>query len=692
MQAAFEYFSQPFSLSARLVRRQPRVSVEPSYEYVVYDDRIELRAVLQYAIRRAGVDTLEVNLPTGWEQVSLSRLHCSRPDTIDLDAVVEDETHPLVIPLKGRQTGEFELTLEATSPLDRDALAVRISLPAPVVNSLGPATVRVQPADNVELTPNTASMIGMSPHPVGLGRSRGTGPEWQQKPLDYRTSVATARFVADRTIHPQQVQAVLASRVRANGDELAVVQQLDYEIAYVPVDELVFDVPAELGETPIAVRLEGQELGLSRMESDGRSLLRALLPSSRIGSLEIQLSYQLPAPKAESQGSTPVTVPLVHPARVELTGQDLEIESSPRLEMRLTGNLWPPEAGTAARTAGSTPAWSADSKVRSVPLLADFNPIHTDVRRCWIQSWLTAGQRRDRVAYLLDSGRRRVRVQLPTGVLRDSLEVLVNDQRVEPTLQGNTLTIGLEDRPGAATTTLLLRYDFAGRSARNGLLELQAPRLSEVQRLRPLYWEVVLPSDELLVSDPGGMTAEYDWQRSGVAWAREARWSEAQLRAWVGAPEAAERPPRGSNRYLFSHLGAVGQLDIRVADRARVVLLSSGLALVAGLLLLYVPALRRWDTLLVLGVLLAAFGLLFPGPAPLIAQSAVLGVGLVALGAYLRRGYLRRRGRGVVVRSQGSWITRRPALPYDPGVVQEHQGSTATASVMLPVSVPDSKS
>ena len=71
--------------------------------------------------------------------------------------------------------------------------------------------------------------------------------------------------------------------------------------------------------------------------------------------------------------------------------------------------------------------------------------------------------------------------------------------------------------------------------------------------------------------------------------------------------------------------GDAQQAELHTAGRTWIVLWASGVALVAGLLLIYVPASRRPATLLVVGIGLLAAGLIAPEPTLLLAQAAGLG-------------------------------------------------------------------
>ena len=52
--AGFDYDAQPYSLTARLVPKRTRISVEPEYRLLLDADRVQLEAKLMYTIRGRG--------------------------------------------------------------------------------------------------------------------------------------------------------------------------------------------------------------------------------------------------------------------------------------------------------------------------------------------------------------------------------------------------------------------------------------------------------------------------------------------------------------------------------------------------------------------------------------------------------------------------------------------------------------
>ena len=91
------------------------------------------------------------------------------------------------------------------------------------------------------------------------------------------------------------------------------------------------------------------------------------------------------------------------------------------------------------------------------------------------------------------------------------------------------------------------------------------------------------------------------------------------------------------NVYLFSSLGRFGPCEIVTAGRSTIVFVSSGIALLAGLLLIYVRAARHPIVLLAAVVILGGLTAICPELALIAAQASSIGLALALLAAFLRQ-------------------------------------------------------
>lgn len=702
VQIAFEYFSHPISLVGRIVRRQPRVAVEPAYLFTIYSERIELEARFRYTVRRAGVRTVEIDFPPGWE-LDIAQLTTSPPGLVDYDVLVEDVVKPLVIPLRERQMGQFDLTIRARRKHD-GARTLLFGLPAPVVNGLGPATVEIQPANNVEVIPQPELMVGLNR--ATLPPTFPTaGLAWQQERLVYRTSVATAKFAAEFSTLPREVIAKVESTIDLAPQLTEIEQRLEFDVRHEPLREITLQVPAGLREANfLEIWLDDQAVATStlagRIVSGAEvSLIRLPLVRERLGKFTLRLRFRLPPSDLEPASSTEQNLPLVMPAEGKLASNRLIVSPAAGLKAMLRGDAWTETSRTPGDFSVASGSLYAETALPHpyVLLVVDRRDVQefTRIERAWIQSWLSGDRRRERVAFMLTGESDRLLVELPQGVERSSIEVLVAGSEVPRDLRsiGGRLSVSavLPKRAVWQPLPVELRYQFAAAAARreaNGIVhvrDLTAPELGPTVRLDQLYWEIILPSDEHLVTSPDDLTAEFAWGWKGFYFGRQATWTSRQLEAWVGAAHGTPVPP-SANRYLFSHWGTYPQAKIYSMPRPVLVLAASAVTLVVGLLLVYIPFIRQAWVLFVLAFALAFAAVAYPGPMPLFAQASLLGVILAALAAFLHHHSARRQKRGMVVRSSASSaVERTPPESSSRRAGVGEQGSTATASIAAPV-------
>jgi hypothetical protein len=211
-----------------------------------------------------------------------------------------------------------------------------------------------------------------------------------------------------------------------------------------------------------------------------------------------------------------------------------------------------------------------------------------------------------------------------------------------------------------------------------------------IQLQRPLYWQLLLPQEQHLLKGPPGSIPYYSWRWQRAGWHRVPMVGTAELARWSaagmplgGSTAATPEQLTGTNNYLFRLPELPTQLTLRTIPRTILVVVPAGMVLLAGTLLIYLPALRRAEVFFAIAVLLLALGLLYPEPAAILAQMAILGVVLALLALFLRR-ILRARGpqRFVIERSSGSSARYQTTeLYWDPERDAEGSSPVATPPV-----------
>jgi hypothetical protein len=235
---------------------------------------------------------------------------------------------------------------------------------------------------------------------------------------------------------------------------------------------------------------------------------------------------------------------------------------------------------------------------------------------------------------------------LPSGVQAGSLSAAIDGLLVTTSPLGDDGVLSIEWPADARTAPKVLELwyqtDLPRRMA--GKLDLVAPQVLDAGDATRAYWQIVLPENEHLVSQPSELVADMVWRRNGLFFGRAGSLSQQELEEWTGASAQAELP-RGTNVYLFSAFETPREMAVWSISRRSLLLVCSGLALVIGLGLIYLPLARHTVLLLAGGIAVAALGLWLPDVAILAGQAAIIGI-LCALIARLLIVVLRPQVRG----------------------------------------------
>lgn len=697
--ARFEYSRQPFSLLAQVLPKRTRVSVEPMYVLQIEPQQARLEARLKYRIRGAKVYHLEIDL-TGWK-VDLSSL--APANLLQIDSVSTENDSPLRLPLAAAaQTagGEFELRFMATREI-KPGEAFSLTLPRPKASTLTPAGVVVLPADNVELTPLPGGIEGLVgealPPLVKL-------PIRQQTPLFYRdrSEESAAVFAGQYKVHRGALAVASTSRLRFEERIIQVEEKFLYRISFEPRSELFVDVPRSVTAAgSVTFALDGEPLNSLPVAPEnpddlaaGHERLRLDLRGPRIGACEIVASYVLPSPTPEAGKSVEFEVPLIIPAVSDdaaVGSNILTVMGSSAARLEPDDEAWsdyedggPPEDvdGFQVTAPADTPSFALRAT-----LLSGQKRGSAKVRQFWLQTWLSASDRRDRAVFRLATSESRARLVLPAGARTSDLDVAVDGRRVEPRLTSSgEIDVELPAAQGQRETVIEIWYSFdAGRPATGGF-SFGTPSVSGATAVSRMYWQLVTPRNEHLIVAPSDMTAELVWRWEGLNWGRQALLSQSELEKWIDASPQSPLPDE-VNTYLYSSFSAQPSIAVHTAPRALIVLVVSGVVLLFGLAWLYLPVLRHPAVLLVAAAAVLA-GLIFdPAPAMQFAQAAAVGVSLALAARLLHWMLSRRRERRLVV--HGASLLGLDSAVSDSRPSRrdvDSRISTATAQLAIPAS------
>lgn len=669
--ASFEYYRQPYSLNAKIEPPETEVIVEPEYYFDVGKDRILLEARCKYQVRGARVFHLDIDMHD-WDILPDG---IGPAEKIEADGVKVNADGRLNIPFKRAAEGDFEIVVRAARPLPTSGDQLKLPLPHPTAGRVDTTVAVVSPADDVELIPGDREQLQERiPQAV-----KTKFADRRQEPLVYRYDrgeLVPDDIAAEVKIKQQQLNSTMDIRIEMNPDEMVVRQELRLNIEYQRLDSIELSVPRILLEEKDLVTRGGNPLSLLAIDTDSSAdHVRVRVPlENAIGEVVLQVLYQKMIDALEPDALASVAVPLVVPASVKTDENRLKLVSEDGIEMDPLGEQWErtdeTDAAMVESADSSTARYRCGEPVRAVDLLVglseDFLSSQIVVRRGFLQSWLTPQSRYDRVTLLLDNNGSFLDVEFPEEITRSAIGVWLNRQRADIRwLSAQQLRISLGS---SATHVLEMEWQTPIREPGGEPLpwearDLPMPKLSSnVQIQRPLYWQVVLPQMHHLLAGPDGAIPYHQWKWQRAGWRRIPLVGDRELSQWAGAdalqsnfPGDTDEGNFGINRYLFRLTEWPSEFSIRTIPRTLLVLGPAGLVLALGIAGIYFPTIRRIEIAFLFAVALLAVGLIYPEPAAMVVQMALLGAILVMLAWFLRRVFrIGSPRRYVVERNAGS--------------------------------------
>jgi hypothetical protein len=708
-QARFEFFSNQYSIRASVRPEKTRLRIEPRYIVGVSSDEVRLDISLAVQLRGGRQISLLLDLP-GWtvDQV------VSRPvELLDSELVQMDPSGKVRIPLAlvpEATGGQFDLQILAHRDADLEK-ELKFAVPKPAVEeplgaaimTLLPATVVISPHDNIVLTPQTEQIRGLIQDTVPEDTDGWNLPRSQRELLFYRErgDESAPLFVADSEIRSGTVVVAARGKVMLDSSTATVQQLLAYLVDYEPVSQVLLDVPKEVisdsgfqvwmqnelpdsaVETvpPAGIRqllpwklestikptgLAGEDVSLSP-----RAVISVSLPQQQIGSFRLALRYPYDLGKLDYDESTLVQIPLVVVHQVEgmtFEGHLLEVSSTTDLDVEPVGETWlgsprlVDSENQLVRLEVST-GTPAQELPMSVLLRKRSQQSLVVVRQAWLQTYLTASGQRHRAVFRLTTNEPLLQLVFPESVSlgTGNIRVAINHQPVllEDLVisAGRKLSLAVGQQPEQKDFVLEVWYWSHRQSVGMGHLGVEMPKLENARRMERFFWHLITPANEHLVNAPAMMTAEQQWMWKNGGWGRQPNLRQQDLEHWIGAT-TQDPVPSKMNQYLFTSIGPVIDLQVRTLARATILLIVSGVTLLIGLLLIYVPVFRHPVSLLCVGLVLLCGALLAPESILLVSQAAALGLVLVLVARILN---------WVVVRRQ---YYRWPSFSYGAGLLE----------------------
>ncbi len=332
----FAYYTQPFTLEARVVFPQTSVSVKPEYQVLLEKGQMTLTGRIQATI--SGMKTNQLQ----WNFYDWNLVNIGPGSVIDSSGIVhetgeaEKEKGTTTIPLRFPDA-PVEMSFTATRPIPPmvdSKTTIDFPLPLPIADRMEAATVVIVPADNLELPPAKQEVVGMSRVSRNVS-PRIPLPVRQQEPLIFRSDIPadlanfSLSFRSEVILHKQEVLANSRTVVRILEQKDQIEQTIRLNVKFEPLDQITLLIPRSVDDggtlkiffddkaIPDAGRSSFPEVVL------GTDLVRRrlALPNPLIGNGLLQLRYSMEPTEIQREMTMRITVPQILPVQSEIVEQ-----------------------------------------------------------------------------------------------------------------------------------------------------------------------------------------------------------------------------------------------------------------------------------------------------------------------------------------------------------------------------------
>lgn len=692
VKSAYNILRQPFRLNFKLQREQPHVTAKPRLFLNLTGDRAELTGFFDVQVYRGSIEEILFHWPDwkteGWQI-----------DAVDPPSRVEqtdsnDPTNQGVIRVRliERATGPtaFQLTFRATRPFPAGQAAQPLTLPSIRVQGDTASELVVSLADNLEIelrpTGETATRFrattydGVVPVPASLAELRQSA---------YTISSHQPTLSVGTTVQKQRVTAQSEVQLTPQGGTLDVQQQLEFDIAYERMSQVLLMVHESVLDRCRFVSAQGTNLvaiptGLA--EGAWRQH-RLALESAQLGTVKITALYSLERPKPLGNASLAnLIVPLVRSSDAPFTGVRLRLIDGTEPRLNLNGDGWTPQPSRP----GSR-EWTASSAMTQISLATEAGTPGSGwgirVSRQLFHAYFDPqGSVAGRAWYRVVGNATSLRLQLAEGMTLS--EMTWDGQRLSPgqwqEVAGQSGLLEITLPPATSDSEHLLTVVYLAALQKPLALSAQrewpVPHLLAEEGLTQSLWLLHLPATHHLWTPPATLAAEYNWQWGSWHWRRFPRHSLQDLQQWLGTEDDTLREAVSWQGHLYEFSSYEPRWSVRFTTLSRelIILLGAGLALAGGFVLVNFPATRHVLTFLSLGFLGTLTAIWYEEPVLVLLQPAVLGVSLSVMAAVWQAYWRRPKAPSVLTVGPSSSLlaespTVAPETPRSRGL-----GETAT--------------
>ena len=669
----YRFLKQPFRLVMDVQKVAPYFSAEQSHLVRLATSRADLETTLNVRVFRGSL--LDLTLPwpgfkaEGWEAVSNDT-----PEVVEQVTVEETPNGPQLrirlVDRKTRGNGDFEIRLTTRRKIPTDGSAFDLSLPYVTASSQNASKIIVAPSSNLEVewTPKDESLA----RPTTPDEDVLDNLESTRNVTAWRWERESPAFAAKAKVQQQSIHTESLSELTLEARSVTVKQRISYEVAFEPLTQVRLMVPRAITDR---VRFSlrdsaGQSKPLpppvfTALEIDQARQCRLPLDPRQVGKFEVLAEFDVERTPDMSDEPAPVSVPVLQSSDEEFSATRVQSKTGEKWITTLDDPAWKPELGT-----DKTLVWKANGAKNSLAIkvasasdsaLQDFT-----VLRALIRTVVGEGRSHSQALLELDRDVREITLTLPSEIASQKFQVWWNGVAVvvEPMTHG--VSTGGTDvrlrRPRVLRTAsreavdsgdkhkTTLWWDYVSQQPTNFVWsnrhELVTPKFASTVWIAQTIWQVVLPSDQHLLTTPRDYATQFHWQRSLLLWTRQPNFGYDRIervlqeaganRNEVASLSSLSAGDSGSV-YPLSCFGPPQPLVFWTMSRSAVVGCGAGLALLLGFILIRMPATRHVLTFLVVGFLMSLLALWFSEPVKVLLQPAILGAAMAVVAAIIDR-------------------------------------------------------
>ena len=726
---AYRYASVPFELELAVEEVSPRITVDSLIDARLEPEKLTLDLYASYAIERAGIFKLELDVPEGFEVrgVAGKSVHASAGPGASPESAAEVDSHHLegekknrlVVNLARKALGQIGLCVQLQRDLREPNLlkptgkATEIDLPLPqpakgtVAHSSGrliveaPDSLRLSAAkaDGVRPVSSDEALEGIAfpPKAGGSALEPMLAYMFTQDPV-------SLRLAAERKKPQVTIRQLLHARI----DEGVINYQaiFHYSIQYSGVKSLRIDVPRDVSpliQNKTKARIHDTIIDPQPPDVKEGMVAWGLTGDGELlgeGDIDLRWEKKLGKLGVGKANALDVTVPRLVPRDVDRAWGQIALAKAETLDFQEADDMKglrpidpqrelvdpPKEAADAARAFDFQDDWTLPVTITRYEL---DDVKRTSIERAVCRMVLTpAGEVAAQAVYRIRSVRQRLAIQLPAGARPELDAFRINGQPI--TLQkgqGDELGVPLVNARAEEPFVLEIRYTLPSGKT------LSLPEfLDDDAATQTVYLCVFVPAAQDVIRTTGSWAEDFHWGMTGQGrWAPWNSKSHEQRVVWVcdgiaGAEEKAKTFHVDGTPLVFSTLRPDPQTNVKLwtIDHGVLSAWICGIVLLIGLALLPAGLAVRAIVVGGLAAALVLLGVFWPTLALHVLGLPLFGAAAVVLILWAVVGLLRlSRSLPAVGAAIGTgwsaWVaSRRPAAPAAP--LPGEQGQEGGAS------------